>query len=246
LGWIIGTGLILAGFLVGVGVTLLALRARLRRSAVAPPLARPKPVESGTVAPDEGREPHSGHLITLIEQALRAPLSRLRRSEGRPPEVVEALERLAWQARMLTAPARPMQAHPTSPISLLEAAAQEVELLRLGKVPASWTLRNRQPVQLDGERAGAAFRELLWAAAEGAGEAGRIAIRILPGDDSRYPVRVEVEIGRRGAEPDPLPLLVARRLLEGQGAQVKAEGPLISVALRAAVREPEEEDTAQG
>lgn len=245
MGWIIGTGLILAGFLVGVGVTLVALRARLRRSVGTPAPARPKPVESGTEVADVGRDPHSVHVVNLIEQALRAPLSRLRRSQGRPPEVVESLERLAWQARMLTAPARPMQAHPTSPISLLETAAQQVELLRLGKVPASWTLRNRQPVQLDAERAGAAFRELLCAAAEGAGEAGRIAIRILPGDDSRYPVRVEVEIGRRGAEPDPLPLLVARRLLEVQGAVVKAEGPRISVALRAAVQDPED-DEGQG
>jgi hypothetical protein len=125
-----------------------------------------------------------------------------------------------------------MKAMPVSPISLLQEAAEQVEKLRLGKVPASWTLRNRQPVHLDPDRARAAFRELLTTVADTAGEGGRVGIRILPGSDPGYPVRVEIEIGRRGSEPDALALRVAERLLTGQGARVEVDGQRLAIALR--------------
>lgn len=127
-----------------------------------------------------------------------------------------------------------MQAKPSSPIALLERAAERVEKLRLGKVPASWTLRCRQPVHVDPKRASDAFRELLETCADAAGEAGRLAIRILPGERPGYPVRVELEIGRRGAAPETLPLLAARRLLENDGARVEVDGGRIGIDLRSA------------
>ncbi len=139
---------------------------------------------------------------------------------------------------MLVSQPRPMQAKPVSPISLLQEAAEQVEKLRLGKVPASWTLRNRQPVHVDPERTRSAFRELLATSADTAGQAGRVGIRVLPGRDAGYPVRVEIEIGRRGSEPDELALLVARRLLESQGARVEVEGQRVEIALRSAPAEP--------
>ena len=180
----------------------------------------------------------------LLEHAIREPLARLRRVEGAPAETVAQLERLAWQERMLAAPARPMQARPTSPITLMEEAAKRVDLLRLGKVPASWTLRCRQPVYVDAERACAAFREILQASAEAAGSGGRLGIRILPGEESSHPVRIEVEVGLRGSEPDALALSVARKLLEAQGARVDAEGPHVHVQLRTAPPEPADQTSS--
>lgn len=220
----------LGGFLAGVGLALFALRVRLRAALVpspAPPEPRtPLPVEG---APEPAAQPA---VLGLVERALREPLARLRRSTETPAASLARLDHLAAQLRMLSARPRPMQARPTSPIALLEEAAAEVEPLRLGKVPASWALRCRQPVHLDAERGRAAFREILAAVAEAAGPGGRLGIRIVPGDDAGYPVRVEVEVGRRGAEPDALPLLVARHLLEGQGARVICEGPHVHVSLR--------------
>jgi hypothetical protein len=171
--------------------------------------------------------------VSLLGRALRAPLARLRRSEGC---------RVAWQARMLVARPRPMQAKPVDPMALLQGAAEQVELLRLGKVPASWTLRCRQPVHVDPDRAQAGFRELLTTAAETAGEAGRVGIRVLSNSEPGYPVTVEIEIGRRGSEPDALALLVATRLLESQAAQIASDGHVIRVALRSAPAEPAEPD----
>ena len=239
--WAIAIGFGLGGFLAGSGFVLLVLRARLREVArarhadAAAPGSQPPPLHAGS-DPQEARE--ATRLVGLLEHSIREPLARLRRVEGAPTETLAQLERLAWQARMLAAPARPMQARPTSPIALLEQAAERVDLLRLGKVPASWTLRCRQPVYVDAERAGAAFREILQAAAEAASSEGRLGIRILPGEDSSHPVRIEVEVGLRGSEPDALALSVARRLLEAQGARVDAEGPHVHVQLRAAPPEP--------
>ncbi len=221
----------------GVGVTLALLRRRLphvTRAAAAPPAAAPTAAEPAEAAelPAEVTPATS-----LIERALRRPLARLRRLESFPADVLDELERVAWQARMLRAAPRPLQARPHSPSSLLESAAEQVERLRLGKVAASWTLRNRQPVHVDAERARAAFRELLSTCAEEAGEGGRIALRVLPGRDARHPVALEFEIGRRGAQPDALAVLVARRLLEGQGARVETDGALVRVHLRSVVPE---------
>jgi hypothetical protein len=227
----------LLGTALGVGVTLGVLRRRLphatRPVASLPAAPPPTPTGEPPEAPVE-----IAVATSLIERALRRPLVRLRRLESCPPDLLDELERIAWQARMLRAAPRPLQARPHSPSALLEGAAEQVELLRLGKVGASWTLRNRQPVHVDGERASAAFRELLTTCAEEAGEGGRIALRVLPGADARHPVAVEFEIGRRGAQPDALAILVARRLLEGQGARVEAEGALVRVRLRSLVTEP--------
>lgn len=230
--WALAIGFGLGGVLAGAGLVLGLLRTRLRD------LTRPHNTDPPGPAPlpqPQGRE--DAPLVALLEHAIREPLARLRRVDNGPAEIVGQLERLAWQARMLTAAARPMQAHPTSPIALVEQAAAGVELLRLGKVPASWTLQSRQPVYVDAERARAALREILQAAAEAAGPDGRLGIRILPGADRSYPVRIEVEVGRRGSEPDALALRVARALLESQGARVVAEGPHVQVHLRGAPSE---------
>jgi len=226
------------GFLAGVGFTLLVARGRQETDAA----AQPGSVEgSGAASPrlDEAHEPEedlpSGggmYLLTLLAQALRTPMLRLRSVETIPAELVADFERVAWQARMLTSRGRPMQAKPALPIALLQEAAEQVEPLRLGKVGASWTLLTRQPVQLDPERARAAFRELFTAAVERVGEGGRIGVRISEGDDPGFPVQVQIEIGRRGSEPDPLAFLVARHLLESQGARVEQDGRVTRIQLR--------------
>jgi hypothetical protein len=227
------------GLIVGATVTIAALRI-YRAAAFSPPReSADSGTDPSTEAASAGAEPDPPrHVLALIEPALRRPLMHLRRSESFPSELMEPFERIAWQMRMLLTTARPMQAKPTSPISLLQEAAEEVTLLRLGKVPASWSLRNRQPVHVDEKRARAGFRELLRSAADIAGEGNRIAIRIGPGAETRFPVLVEVEIGRRGAEPDDLAFLVARHLLESQGARVERDGPVVRVALRCAAPEP--------
>ncbi len=172
------------------------------------------------------------HLLSLFAEALREPLRQLRREPARAAEVVERLERIVWQARMLVSRPRPMQAVPTSPVALLQEAAEEVPLLRDGIVTASWSLLNRQPIELDPERTRGAFRELLAAGAEAASKGGRLGIKILQGQDSCFPVRIEVEIGRRGTETDSLSFLVARHLLESQGAQLEVDGNLTRIQLR--------------
>ena len=122
-------------------------------------------------------------------------------------------------------------------VGLLQEAAEQVEALRLGKVGASWTLLTRTPVYLDPERARAAFRELLTATAEAAGEGGRLSIRIREGKSEAFPVRAEIEIGRRNAEPDQLPFLVAKHLLESQGAQVEVDTRVTRIDLRCNIAE---------
>ncbi len=172
------------------------------------------------------------HLISLIAESIREPLRQLRRSGGHSTEAVERLERIVWQARMLVSRPRPMQAKPTSPVSLLQEAAEEVPLLRDGVVTASWSLLNRKPIEIDPERTRGAFRELLAAGAEAAAVGGRIGIKILPGRSAGYPVQIEVEIGRRGTETDSLSFLVARHLLESQGARLEVDGNVTRVQLR--------------
>ena len=217
---------------------MLVARGRQRTNAT----PQPGDVKAGGAAPprlDEAHEPEQDlprgggmYLLTLLAQALRTPMLRLRRVEAIPAQLVADFERVAWQARMLTSRGRPMQAKPALPIAMLQEAAEQVELLRLGKVGASWTLLTRQPVQLDPERARAAFRELFTAAVERVGEGGRIGVRICEGDDPGFPVQVEIEIGRRGSEPDPLAFLVARHLLESQGARVEQDRRVTRIHIR--------------
>jgi hypothetical protein len=232
--WLISIGAALAGCAAGVGVLALLARAGYGPRGGS---ARPAGASAGGTGPaleaEVSADPAAGNdACEAIARALREPLARLRRSEGAPAEVVEALERLAWQCRMLAATPRPMKALPASPVDLLQRAAEDVALLRLGKVASSWTLRTRQPVWVDVERARGGFRELLAASAEAAGEGGRLAIRVLPAADSRHPVCVEIEVGRAGCVLDDLALRVARRLLEGQGARLESAGERMRVFLR--------------
>ncbi len=97
---------------------------------------------------------------------------------------------------------------------------------------------HRKPVQVDVERARGAFRELLHAAVDAVGEGGRLAIRVREGEAQGYPVEVELEIGRRGAELESLAFLVARKVLEGQGARIELDGTVTRVALRSLGPEP--------
>ena len=119
------------------------------------------------------------HVVSLLARAVQEPLRQLRKIPAVPVEALDQLERAAWQARMLVTRPRPMQAKPASPIALLQEAAEDCPLLREGKVSASWSESTRQPVQVDPERARAAFRELLHAAAQSCGEGGKLGIRIM-------------------------------------------------------------------
>ncbi len=232
--WLITVLAGLGGILAGFGLAVLAVRGRLRRlesAQRADPLERLRHRARAEGGEPEAQAPERGSPLSLVRRALRDPLARLRRAQGCPPESLAELEHIAWQCRMLTAAARPMKAVPTPPVELLQRAAEDVDLLRLGKVAASWTLRDRQPIHVDAERAGAAFRELLTAAARLEGEGGRLAIRLLPTHDGRHPVAVEIETGRRTGELDPLALRVGRHLLEGQGARVEEADLILRIHL---------------
>jgi len=228
----------LLGFLVGVGCAWLALRRRGEPAAA--PLELEAVVERKPltpvlreVAPDRELDRAAPpHLIALIGDAIREPLRQLRRSGGVPRDALDRLERIAWQMRMLVARPRPMHAAPTSPIALLQEAAEQIPLLRDGSVGASWSLLNRQPVHVDPERMRAAFRALLESGAELAGAGGRIGIKILRGDAQGFPVQIEIEIGRRGTELDPLSMLVTRHLIESQGGRIEIDGNMTRVLLR--------------
>ena len=238
-GWLIASLLGIGGFAAGALAMALVMRERrlggdLDQDGLLP--EQPAPPE-GEARDEQPERPNGGlHLVGLIAQALRPPLLRLRR-ESVAPVLIEEFEHVAWQARMLGARPRPMQAQPSSPIALLQEAAEQVEVLRLGKVMASWTLRTRAPVYVDPERTRAAFRELLAASASAAGEGGRLSVRVHAGEDEAFPVRVEVEIMRKRAEPEPLAFLVAKHLLESQGARIVPDGRVTRVDLRCIVTE---------
>ena len=233
----------LLGFAVGGGVVWLVMR---RRSTPAPEtpqgdpellLAELKPLTpvrevASLERGDAERSAAPPYLIALIGEAMREPLRQLRRATDVPAEALDRLERVAWQMRMLVARPRPMRAAPTSPISLLQEAAEQIPLLRDGSVGASWSLLNRQPVHVDAERMRAAFRALLESGAELAGEGGRIGIKILRGEASGFPVQIEIEIGRRGTELDALSMLVTRHLIESQGGRIEIDGNMTRVYLR--------------
>ena len=169
--------------------------------------------------------------VELIGEAIRRPLRQLRRLEDAPPDVVAQLERIHWQARMLTEQPRPGQARPAAPIALLESAAERVELLRLGKVGAAWTVLTRRPVHVDADRVEGAFRELLTAACDAAGDGGRVGIRVAETTDPERPIGVEFQIGRKGGEYDALSLCVAFRILETQRARIDVSGNTVRIAL---------------
>jgi hypothetical protein len=134
-----------------------------------------------------------------------------------------------------------MQAKATSPITLLQEVAEEVDLLRTGAVGTSWSLRTRRPVLLDPDRARHAFRELFEACAREARTGGKVGIRVLDDPDPNHPVRVEVEIGRRFAEMNALTLLVVRHLLETQGARVEVDARVTRICLAASDEEADSE-----
>ena len=232
---LIATGSFLAG--AGIMGSLAARRRRIRLRHRINDRVFDTVRGAGMSEPGQGNgavttPPLSTHLVSLFARAIREPLVQLRRSEGCPPDALLRLERLAWQTRMVVSRPRPMQAKLVSPMTLLQEAAEEVPILQAGQVGASWSLMNRRPVQLDPDRARAAFREILTASAESCGEGGRLAIRIAAGTEDGYPVQVEIEIGQRGAEADPLSFLVARHLLETQGARVDVEGGITRIRLR--------------
>ena len=228
------------GFVAGGGFAWLFLRRRRSPSApVAPLVDRDVVAERKPLTPvreialeSEAARVAPPYLIALIGDAIREPLRQLRRSGDVPGDALERLERVAWQTRMLVARPRPMRAAPTSPIALLQEAAEQIPLLRDGSVGASWSLLNRQPVHVDPERMRAAFRVLLESGAELAGEGGRIGIKILRGEAQGFPVQIEIEIGRRGTELDALSMLVTRHLIESQGGRIEIDGNITRVFLR--------------
>jgi hypothetical protein len=232
----------LGALLIGLAVALVAIRSRGPREPEPEKLDKedsPQPAVESEPDPDVldlSRVPG------LVAEALRGPLAQLRRLKGCPPELREPLERLGTRLRLLDARPRPMRATPTAPILLLQDVAEEVPLLRTGSVGVSWSLRTRIPALLDAERARLAFRELLYACAEGAQPGGRVGIRVLGNPDPTHPLRIEIEIGRRFAEVDPLALLVVRHLLEAQGGIVQVDARITRILLR--VPEKDEEETA--
>ena len=233
--WIASLLTAFGGMLLGLGLALIALR-QLRGRPAEPSARRHAPLPSlQTLTRLEpagpANETRTGQALRLASEALRGPLRQLRRAGGVPSEPLEELAELARQLRLLVASPRPMRAFPTSPIQLLEKAAEQVPMLQLGKIPVSWSLLCRQPVEVDPERAEAGFAALLRAAAAAAGEGGRLGIKVVAGDRPRYPVRVEIEVGSRGVDAEPLPILVGRHLLEAQGALVEEDGRTLCVSL---------------
>ena len=239
----INVGIGLGAFLAGVGAMLLVRVMRSRAAhnertyasgngvcgdAETGPEEQTAPSPSG----EQGPTPPSPRLSSIIARAIREPLRQLRRSEGCPPAALRQLERIAWQTRMMGSGLRPMQSKPVSPVALLQEAAEQVPLLRDGTVATSWSLRSRRPVQVDPARARVAFREIMAASAESSGQGGRLAIRVLKSDENGGLILIEVESGRPGSEADPLAFLVARRLLEMQGARVELDGRVTRIHLR--------------
>ena len=220
-------GLLVAGMAGALVGWLLARRPRGRASMTEE--VEPLPTVESTTAPVHALE--ISRLPGLVSDALREPLSRLRRMDGSPDDVREPLDRLASRLRLLDSRPRPMHTKTTSPVALLQEVGEEVALLRTRAVGTSWSLRTRSPVTLDPDRTRFAFRELLEACAEGARTGGKVGIRVLPGPDPALPVCIEVEIGRRFAEVDPLALLVVKHLLESQGGHVEVDARVTRITL---------------
>jgi len=203
-------------------------------------LPEPKPLTPVREVQSEeaGERAPAPHLLALVGEAIREPLRLLRRASDPPADAIAALERIAWQTRMLVSRPRPMRSAPISPIALLQEAAEQIPLLRDGSVGASWSLLNRQPVYVDSDRIRGAFRGLLESGAELAGPGGRVGIKILQGKVPGFPVQIEIEIGQRGVELDPLGVLVTRHLVESQGGRVEVDGNVTRILLRSAAADP--------
>jgi hypothetical protein len=157
--------------------------------------------------------------------------------EACPPDLRDRLDRIAARLRLLDSRPRPMQSKSASPIVLLQETAEEVDLLRARVVGITWSLRTRKPVLVDPDRVKVAFRELLDACAEAARPGGKLGIRLVPGAEPDYPVCIEVEVGRRFAQVDPLALLVVQHLLESQFARVEVDARMTRIALPGPERE---------
>jgi len=232
---------VLLGFGLGFGCAAFAFRrgaAAAGQPAAAEPEQKPLTPVREPVADEVEERSAAPHLVALVGDAIREPLRLLRRASDPPADAIARLERIAWQTRMLVSRPRPMRAAPTSPVSLLQEAAEQIPLLRDGSVGASWSLLNRQPVYVDSERIRGAFRALLESGAELAGTGGRVGIKILQGKLPGFPVQIEIEIGRRGAELDPLVLLVTRHLVESQGGRLEIDGNVTRVLLRSNAADP--------
>ena len=227
-GWLIAVCIGLVGFFLGM---LAGALAGPRRPA-APVLGLPPEPASALEGPLDERPLRDAAVSALLGQALREPLRRLRRSDV-DESLSSGIEHVAWQARMLASRPRPMKATPSSPEGLVQQAAERVEALRLGKVGVSWGVLTRRPVSVDAERTTGAIAELLTAAADAAGEGGRVGIRIRDSERKSFPVDIEIEIGRRGAELDTLRVTVARHLLTGQGAEFEIDGPVAHIHFKA-------------
>ncbi|HXX47488.1 MAG TPA: hypothetical protein VEN47_04615 [Myxococcota bacterium] len=231
----------------GLGIATVLLWQRSARPAAREPLAPPSaalpepklltPVREAS-AEEPGDRAAPPHLLALVGEAIREPLRLLRRASDPPADAIAALERIAWQTRMLVSRPRPMRSAPISPISLLQEAAEQIPLLRDGSVGASWSLLNRQPVYVDSDRVRGAFRALLESGAELAGPGGRVGIKILQGKVPGFPVQIEIEIGQRGVELDPLGVIVTRHLIESQGGRVEVDGNVTRILLRSAAADP--------
>jgi hypothetical protein len=232
------------GFGLGIATVLVwqrAARPAAGESPPAPGAAAPEPKLLAPVREAPAEEPEraaSPHLLALVGEAIREPLRLLRRASDPPADAIAALERIAWQTRMLVARPRPMRSAPISPIALLQEAAEQIPLLRDGSVGASWSLLNRQPVYVDSDRVRGAFRGLLESGAELAGPGGRVGIKILQGKVAGFPVQIEIEIGQRGVELDPLGVIVTRHLIESQGGRVEVDGNVTRILLRSAAADP--------
>ena len=231
----------------GLGIATVLVWQRAARPAAGEPQPAPRealpepkllaPVREAS-AEDPGERAASPHLLGLVGEAIREPLRLLRRANDPPADAIAALERIAWQTRMLVSRARPMRSAPISPIALLQEAAEQIPLLRDGSVGASWSLLNRQPVYVDSDRVRGAFRGLLESGAELAGPGGRVGIKILQGKVPGFPVQIEIEIGQRGVELDPLGVIVTRHLIETQGGRVEVDGNVTRILLRSAAADP--------
>ncbi len=227
----------LGGLVAGIGLAWAWLRRREAAGVEAAPSDEESLILEMRSADPDLEVSEFPSLPGLVAAALREPLARLRRIEACPPDLRERLDRVAARLRLLDSRPRPMQSKSASPIALLQETAEEVDLLRARVVGITWSLQTQKPVLVDPDRIKVAFRELLDASAEAARPGGKLGIRVVPGSDPDYPVCIEVEVGRRFAQVDPLALVVVRHLLESQAARAEVDARMTRIALPGLERE---------